>query len=80
MPYKSSLAKVSPDAYSLFVLKGWGFAFIVFGIFWTLAGFITYASDIQIGIAVSGINMFGIGLLMVGVDSKLKDIAGKIKE
>jgi len=80
LPYKSSLAKVSPDAYSLFVLKGWGIAFIVFGIFWTLAGFITYASDFQIGIAVSGINMFGIGLLMVGVDSKLKDIAGKIKE
>jgi len=66
--------------YRFVVLMGWGIAFIVFGIFWTLAGFITYASDIQIGIAVSGINMFGIGLLMVGVDSKLKDIAGEIKE
>jgi len=66
--------------YRFVVLMGWGIAFIVFGIFWTLAGFITYASDIQIGIAVSGINMFGIGLLMVGVDSKLKDIAVEIKE
>jgi membrane-bound ClpP family serine protease len=69
-PHKSTLAKVSADAYSLFVLKGWGIAFIIFGIFWTFAGFFT----------VSGINMFGIGLLMVGVDSKLKDIAGKVKE
>lgn len=34
----------------------------------------------QNSFGVSGINMFGIGLLMVGVDSKLKDLAGKIKE
>lgn len=59
------------------MLRGWGIAFIVFGILWTVGGFLAYASDIQIGIAVSGINMFGIGILMVGVNSKLEDLENK---
>ena len=46
-------------------MKIWGVIFIVCGGFWTLAGFATYASDIQLGIAVSGINMVGLGLVMV---------------
>jgi hypothetical protein len=56
------------------MLRSWGIVFIVFGTFWTLAGFLTYASDIQLGIAVSGINMCGIGILMLGVNNKIEDI------
>ena len=37
---------------------------MIFGIFWTIAGFVSYKSDIQLGIALAGINMFGIGYLM----------------
>jgi len=51
------------------MLKVWGILFIVFGSLWTLAGFLGYASDIQLGIAVGGINMIGIGILMIGVHS-----------
>lgn len=53
------------------MLKNWGKALIALGAFWTLAGIASYASDIQLGIAVSGINMLGIGVLMLGVDKKL---------
>ncbi len=45
-------------------MKIWGVLFVVFGVFWTIAGFISYKSDIQLGIALAGINMFGIGLIM----------------
>ena len=38
---------------------------MIFGAFWTIAGFISYKSDIQLGIALAGINMFGIGLVMI---------------
>jgi len=38
---------------------------VIFGVFWTIAGFISYKSDIQLGIALAGINMFGIGLIMI---------------
>jgi hypothetical protein len=62
------------------MLKGWGITFIVFGIFWTFAGLLSYASDIQLGIAVSGINMFGLGLLMVGVDAKLNNNMDKTND
>jgi hypothetical protein len=47
-----------------------GICFIVFGMFWSIAGFLAYASDIQLGIAVGGINMVGLGIVMV----KLSDI------
>ena len=45
-------------------MKIWGILFIVFGAFWTVAGFISYKSDIQLGVALAGINMFGIGYIM----------------
>lgn len=45
-------------------MKVWGILFLIFGAFWTIAGFISYKSDIQLGIALAGINMFGIGYIM----------------
>ena len=50
-------------------MKITGYLFIGFGLIWTIAGFASYASDIQLGIAVSGINMVGIGLIMVKISS-----------
>jgi len=46
-------------------MKVWGILFLIFGAFWTIAGFISYKSDIQLGIALAGINMLGIGLIMI---------------
>lgn len=46
-------------------MKIWGILFVVFGAFWTIAGFISYKSDIQLGVALAGINMFGIGYIML---------------
>ena len=37
---------------------------MIFGAFWTIAGFISYKYDIQLGVALAGINMFGIGYIM----------------
>ena len=37
---------------------------MIFGAFWTIAGFVSYKSDIQLGVALAGINMFGIGYIM----------------
>ena len=54
-------------------MKIWGILFVVFGAFWTIAGFVSYKSDIQLGIALAGINMFGIGYIMFRI-SKLTDI------
>ena len=51
-------------------MKVLGIFFIIGGIFWTIAGFISYASDIQLGIAVSGMNMFGLGAVMVHLGEK----------
>ena len=51
-------------------MKILGISFIVFGLFWSIAGFLAYASDIQLGIAVGGINMVGLGIVMV----KLSDM------
>lgn len=51
-------------------MKVLGIFFIIGGIFWTIAGFISYASDIQLGIAVSGMNMFGLGVVMVHLGEK----------
>ena len=57
-------------------MKIWGVVFVVFGIFWTVAGFLSYKSDIQLGIALAGINMLGIGSIMVhlGNQSNTKTI------
>jgi hypothetical protein len=45
-------------------MKIWGALFVIFGAFWTIAGFVSYKSDIQLGVALAGINMFGIGYIM----------------
>lgn len=51
-----------------------GVIFIIAGIFWTIAGFATYSSDIQLGIALSGICMSGIGGLLIGLSNLQKDL------
>lgn len=51
-------------------MKIWGILFVIFGIFWTVAGFISYKSDIQLGVALAGINMSGIGFIMVHLGSQ----------
>ena len=63
-------------------MKIWGIVFVVFGIFWTVAGFLSYKSDIQLGIALAGINMLGIGSIMVhlGSVSSTKSVADGAKE
>ncbi len=43
---------------------------MIFGVFWTIAGFLSYKSDIQLGVALAGINMFGIGLIMIHLANK----------
>jgi hypothetical protein len=43
---------------------------VIFGVFWTIAGFLSYKSDIQLGVALAGINMFGIGLIMIHLANK----------
>jgi hypothetical protein len=55
-------------------MKITGIVFVIAGIFWAIAGFVTYASDIQLGIALSGICMAGIGGVMVGVSNLQKDL------
>ena len=54
----------------------------MFGIFWTVAGFLSYKSDIQLGIALAGINMLGIGSIMVHLGSvnSTKSVADGAKE
>ena len=63
-------------------MKIWGILFVIFGIFWTIAGFFSYKSDIQLGIALAGINMFGIGCIMVhlGTQDSVKPIAEEIQK
>ena len=63
-------------------MKITGVVFVIAGIFWAIAGFVTYASDIQLGIALAGINMFGIGCIMVhlGTQDSLKPIAEELKK
>ena len=63
-------------------MKIWGIVFVVFGIFWTVAGFLSYKSDIQLGIALAGINMLGIGSIMVHLGSvnSTKTVADGAKE
>jgi hypothetical protein len=63
-------------------MKIWGIVFIVFGIFWTVAGFLSYKSDVQVGIALAGINMLGIGSIMVHLGSvkSTKSVSDGAKE
>jgi hypothetical protein len=55
-------------------MKITGVLFIIGGIFWALLGFATYASDIQLGIALSGICMAGIGGVLIGISNVQKDL------
>ena len=55
-------------------MKLWGIVLIVFGVFWTIAGFLSYKSDIQLGIAVTGICMAGIGGVLVSLSFIKKDL------
>jgi hypothetical protein len=57
-------------------MKFGGILFVVFGAFWAAAGFISYKSDIQLGIALAGINMIGIGVIMM----RLANPKGKFPE
>jgi hypothetical protein len=47
----------------------------VFGLLWAVVGFLSAKTDIQLGLAVGGINMVGLGIVMV----KLSDMTS-IKE
>jgi hypothetical protein len=63
-------------------MKIWGVLFVIFGAFWTIAGFVSYKSDIQLGVALAGINMFGIGYIMfyLAKDSDKKiDSSGQVE-
>jgi hypothetical protein len=55
-------------------MKIWGIVFIVFGVFWAILGFFSYKSDIQLGIAVTGICMAGIGGVLIALASIKKDL------
>ena len=55
-------------------MKITGVVFIIAGIFWAIAGFAMYASDIQLGIALTGICMAGIGGLMIGLSNLQNDL------
>ena len=44
-----------------------GVILIIFGAFWMIAGFLSYASDIQLGLALSGICMMGIGGALIAL-------------
>ena len=63
-------------------MKKWGVVFVVFGIFWTVAGFLSYKSDIQLGIALAGVNMLGIGSIMIhlGSESNKKLVSEEAKD
>ena len=55
---------------------------MIFGAFWTIAGFVSYKSDIQLGVALAGINMFGIGYIMFHLakqESKKSDLSGEVQ-
>ena len=54
------------------MLKGWGTTFIIVGGFFALAGFASYATDIQLGIGLSGLNMIGLGIIMIGLHNFIK--------
>ena len=63
-------------------MKILGILFVIFGVLLTLAGFFSYASDIQLIVAFIGINMTGIGAIMIylnGIKSDLFSIYEWIK-
>jgi hypothetical protein len=55
-------------------LKITGVILIVVGVIWALLGFATYSSDIQLGIALSGICIAGIGYALIGISRVREDL------
>jgi hypothetical protein len=55
-------------------MKIWGIVLIVVGGFFTVAGFATNISDIQIGIAVGGMCLAGIGGVLIALSEIKKDV------
>jgi hypothetical protein len=63
-------------------MKLLGILFVIFGLLLTLLGLTSYASDIQLLVAFVGINMVGIGAIMIyltGIKSDLYSIYEWVK-
>ena len=63
-------------------MKILGILFVIIGIFLALAGFTSYASDIQLIVAFTGFNMVGVGSIMLyltGIKSDLYSIYEWVK-
>jgi len=54
-----------------------GILFILLGILISLAGLTFYVSDIQLGIGITGINMIGIGIILIGIANLQKKSESK---
>ncbi|CAB4707123.1 MAG: hypothetical protein F2672_04705 [Actinobacteria bacterium] len=55
-------------------MKPLGIIFVLLGLFLTLLGFVSYASDIQLIVAFIGICMAGIGAIMISVAGIKNDL------
>ena len=63
-------------------MKILGIIFVISGIFLALAGFTSYASDIQLIVAFTGVNMAGLGSIMIyltGIKTDLYSIYEWVK-
>ncbi len=49
-------------------MKAMGWVFVILGVLTAIAGFASMASDIQIIVGLCGVNMVGIGLVLVRLD------------
>ena len=68
-------ASQNPDSYSSRAVtnmgdevKAMGWVFVILGVLTAIAGFASMASDIQIIVGLCGVNMVGIGLVLVRLD------------
>jgi hypothetical protein len=55
-------------------MKILGILFVILGIFLALAGFTSYASDIQLIVAFTGVNMAGLGSIMIYLNGLKNDL------
>jgi hypothetical protein len=63
-------------------MKILGVIFVIVGIFLGLAGFVSFATDIQLIVAFTGVNMAGLGSVMIylsGIKSDLYSIYEWVK-
>jgi hypothetical protein len=63
-------------------MKILGILFVIIGVFLALVGFTSYASDIQLIVAFVGVNMAGLGSIMIyltGIKSDLYSIYEWVK-